>query len=225
MAIITANDWMAWSGTTVTGAELTSLTAICSQVDSAIKARLNRTLESASYTLVLDAPATNPLIMSRWAPIAVSGFTLYYNANAQGDSSEFTTDDELTMYSDYMLDLGPDNLTHSLSGLVVNLKGAWGVQGWRPNYSIAFQTVGIPGSIKVTFTGGYTTIPPAIVEAACLAVSKIRRMRQAGTGVQSESWNGDSYSLASNAYTYGIFGDPVIAGLLNMYDNKAAIFG
>lgn len=83
----------------------------------------------------------------------------------------------------------------------------------------------IPGAIKVTFTGGYSTVPNDLVEAACLAVSKIRQMRQTGTGVQSESWNGDSYSLASNAYTYGILGDPSIAGILMNYENKAAFIG
>lgn len=225
MAIVTATIWQSWSGITVTGAELTSLTSICSQVDAAIKSRLRRTIESASYSLVLPAPVTLNLILARYAPIAVSGFAISVNYNAQGDPSAFTSNDLLTMYRDYLLDVGPDNTTYSLSGLVTNLKGPWGLQYWRPNYSIASQATPIPGAILAVFTGGYATVPDDIVAAACEAVSKIRKTRQAGSGVQSESWNGDSYSLASTAFTSGILGDPMIAGLLNPYMNYADVFG
>lgn len=226
MAIVTAAVWQAWANQTLTGGDLTSLGVICNQVDAAIKSRINRTIEQATYTdFVFDAPTTNVFSLARYAPIAVSGFELAYNANAQGDPTAFTSDDVLTMYSDYILDVGPDTQASSLSGLCINLKGAWGVQGWRPNYSIAFQTVGIPGSLQVTFQGGYATVPNDLVEAACLAVSKIRQLRKLGSAVQSESWNGESYSLGGQAFMYGILGDPVIAGLLNPYDNKSAILG
>ena len=226
MAIVTSTVWQAWANQTLTGTDLASLVVICGQVDTAIKSRINRTIEQATYTdFVFPAPDTAVFNLARYAPILVAGFSLSYNANAQGDPTAFTSGDVLTMYRDYLLQVGPDTQASSLSGLVLNLKGAWGVQGVRPNYSVAFQTTGIPGSILTTFTGGYATVPSDLVEAACLAVSKIRQLRKTGSGVQSESWNGDSYSLGGNAFMYGVLGDPVIAGILNTYDNKSAIFG
>lgn len=226
MAIVTSAIWQSWANQTLSGGDLTSLGVICGQVDAAIKSKLDRTIEQATYTgLVFNAPPTKVFDLARYAPITVSNFALYYNANAQGNPSGFSSSDLLTMYTDYILDVGPDTQASSLSGLVINLKGAWGVQGWRPNYSIAFQTEGIPGSLQATFQGGYATVPNDLIEAACLAVSKIRQLRKLGSGVQSESWNGDSYSLGSGAFVNGILGDPVIAGLLNTYMNYSAVFG
>lgn len=226
MAIVNEVIWQAWANQTVTGTDLTSLAMICRQVDAGIKKKLNRTIEQDEYTgLILTAPPEPSLILSRYAPLQVTDFEVYYNANAKGDPSGFTIADLLTMYSDYVLDVGYEDSGSSDSGIVMNLKGAWGVQGWRPNYSIAFQTVGIPGSILLNFTGGYANVPQDLVEAGCLAVSKTRQLRKFGSGVQSESWNGDSYSLGANAFTYGILGDPVIAGILSQYMNYAAVIG
>ena len=226
MAIVNEVIWQAWANQTVTGSDLTSLAMICRMVDASIKKRLNRTIEQATYTgLIMTAPPTRELLLSRFAPISVADFSIYYNPNAQGDASEFTSSDLLTMYTDYMLDVGYNDDDYSQSGIVLNLKGAWGVQGLRPNYSIAFQTVGIAGSIKVSFVGGYANVPQDLIDAACLAVSKTRQLRKLGSGVQSESWNGDSYSLGSGAWERGVYGDPVIKGILDNYMNYAAVIG
>ena len=136
MAIITPTTWQTWANQTLTGGELASLSLICNQVDASIKSRLYRTIERQTFTLVLAAPPTNALQLARYAPIEVADFAISYNANAQGDPTAFTSSDLLTMYSDYILDVGPDSSDNSLSGMVINLKGAWGVQSWRPNYSI-----------------------------------------------------------------------------------------
>lgn len=225
MAIVTAAVYQSWANQTYSGSDLTSLTTICAQVDAAIKTRLYRTIESASYTLILPTPTSLTFSLSRYAPIQVSGFSLYVNSNAGGDPAAFTSDDLLTMYTDYVLDVGPDDTTQSFSGIVTNIKYGWQVQFVRPLYAMALAPMGMPGTMKVTFTGGYSSVPNDLVEAACLAVSKILNMRKMGTGVQSESWNGDSYSLNSQAFTYGILGDPVIAGILMNYENKAAFIG
>jgi hypothetical protein len=225
VAIITPTTWQTWANQTLTGGDLASLSLVCNQVDAAIKSRIWRKVERQTYTLVMPAPPTNVIQLARYAPIEVEGFAISCNTNAQGDPTAFTSADLLTMYQDYMLDVGPDDNESSWSGMVINLKGSWGVQGWRPNYSIAFQTTGIPGAILTTFTAGYANIPLDLVEAACLAVSKIRQLRKFGTGVQSESWNGDSYSLGSQAWMYGILGDPVISSTLSRYENKQGFIG
>ncbi len=227
MAIVTATVWQNWANQTFTGTRLSSLAAICGQVDAAIKARLKRTIEQATYTnWVFDAPSTNVFSLARYAPILVSGFTLSYNANAQGDPTAFTSGDVLTMYRDYLLKVGPDTQASSSNGQVINLKGAWGVQGWRPNYSIAYQTVGIPGSLMATFTGGYANVPQDLVEAACLAVSRVLGEKDYGTQVGSESWNGYSYNLPGvGLLVNGILGSANVRGLLEPYVAYSEIFG
>lgn len=227
MALVDETIWQAWSGQTLVGPELTSLGMICRQVDTAIKQRLKRTIERQTFTnLILPAPTTPVLILARYAPIYVAGFQISYNANCQGDPAAFVSGDLLTMYRDYMLDTGPDTSASSLSGRVLNLKGAWGVQGYRPNYSIAFQTTGIPGSILTTFTGGYATVPQDIIEAACLAVSRVRGEKIYGTQVGSEAWNGYSYNLPGvGLLVNGILGSPNVRGLLEPFVAYSEVFG
>ncbi|MES2144813.1 MAG: retropepsin-like aspartic protease [Pseudomonadota bacterium] len=80
MAIITAAQWSAWANVTLAGAELASVENICTQVDAAIRRRLKRTLDRAAFTVVLPAPMTPVVLLTRWAPIDPAG--LVYDGQA-----------------------------------------------------------------------------------------------------------------------------------------------
>lgn len=221
MALVDPTTWQQWSGISVTGAQLAALEVMCQQVSDAIGTELRRNLERRDYTnIILAAPPTTTISLFRYSPIRLSGLEVYFNVSARGDPTAFTADDLLTIYEDYTLDTGDENGV-SPGGLITYLRGLWSASYVRPAYSIAVQRIPSPGAIKVNFTGGYDQVPGAIVEAACLAVSKLRKSRNFGGQQSSESWNGYSYSLPSAALA--ILQDPNISTLLDLYRNYGAL--
>ena len=84
----------------------------------------------------------------------------------------------------------------SRSGWVVKIGGVWprpgeGVSGLLGSYPGSSN-----GSIKVTYTAGFVTIPADLVLAVCQLVAEMRRTSSSGGVMQSESFYGYSYSLA-----------------------------
>lgn len=226
VAIVSTDIYAAWANLTLDEGERASIDLICGQVDTGIKKWCNRTFEQASYTLILDAPTKAEFQLTRWAPVNISGFLLYFNPGAKGDPSQFTSDNLLTMYSDYLLDVGPDTSTSSLSGVVRSLTGGFGVSYRRPRNMLATQAIPTYGALKVSFSGGYPVLPEDLVEAACIAVSKIIGVRKYGMQVGSESWNGYSYNLPGvGLMTQGILGTPDILTVLNRYVDHSSRIG
>lgn len=84
----------------------------------------------------------------------------------------------------------------SRSGWVAKMGGVW----TRPVMGTEGLLVGSAGSsngsIKVTYTAGYVTIPADIAMAVCALVAEARRTVPSGGAMQSESFYGYSYSLA-----------------------------
>jgi hypothetical protein len=226
MAIITPEIYAEWANIQLAPGELQSVQVLCGQIDKAIKNRLKRTLEQQTFTgLILDAPTTPNITLGRYAPITISDFQCYYDNDAQGDPSAFTSDDLLTMYTDYMLDVDRDTPTLS-PGNLKRVGAIWGIQyRWRP-YGMTPQFDPNYGSIKLTFQGGYADIPDDIVAAACIAMSQMLGNRKYGYQIGSESWNGYSYNIPGvGLLANGTLGSPDILGLLEPYVNYESMLG
>lgn len=229
MCIINAELWSGWANLQLSSpGELASVNAICIQVDKAIKTRLKRTVERQTFTgLIFDAPDTPNILLGRYAPITISGFQCWANPLAQGNPVAFDSTSLLTMYTDYALDPDADDPTVS-PGNLRRIGGIWGISyRYRPNL-MAPQYDPNRGAVKLTFTGGYApdNLPPDIIEAACITVSKVLGVRRYGMQVGSESWNGYSYNLPGvGMMINGLLGNPDIRGLLEPYVNYGAVIG
>lgn len=224
MALVTAASWQAFSGVTVTGAALTSIAAICTEVNDAIK-QLCSPWQFEPVTLsnvILDAPLddflTLPVIPVR------SIASLYVNLGANGDPSQFTNSNLLQPYQQYYLKIDDPINNWSKSGIVYSRAGSfwggpspWGQErNWPINRLASVLTVA-RGAISISFSAGMLTIPQTVQLAANLAVSMVYNRRTTGLPVNGESWNGDSYSISGAFTAVGALQSPDIAGYLAKY--------
>lgn len=190
-------------------------------IDAVLRHCLNGSLVQTQYTQILDLPSY-PSIVLPFAPVAYApladapiDLSLYVNIAANGNPALFTSAHLFTPYVDYCLDMGAVDPTVSESGIIRLLNGVFGVQRERPVYSLSTKVVPQRGAVKVIYTAGYSTVPPALRGALQLIVRKIYNMRKLGVPMVSESLNGYSYSAQSNATANGVlYGDPTIRQML-----------
>lgn len=231
MAIQTLAGYKTWAGITSTDATRdASLTAILTEVNAAIS-RLCRPwlFERVTMTsVILDAPLDDQLILPN---IPVPSITsLYLNWSANGDPAAFTSADLLTNYMGYLLDINDKVNSWSTTGIVYCRGGAWsnswgqgslnwgGERRWPVNRLASTLTPG-RGAVKATFPAGCLTVPEEVVLCANLATSMIYQRRTYGMPVQSESWNGESYSLAGPFTATAALSSPDCATLLAGYQS------
>lgn len=227
MALVTPTTWSEWANVDLSDpGELASVTVVCQQVDQAIKVRLNRVVERTTITgLVLDAPDTPFINLGFYAPVLLSGFSCYLNPTAAGDPDAFTSNDLLTMYTDYRLNTDPVSPLSS-PGILERIGMVWGISYRRRPIQLALGFNPGIGAVKLSFTCGYETVPTPITQAAMLLVSQTLGNRKSGYQIGSESWNGYSYNIPGvGLLANGNLGNPDILGMLMPYINYAGNIG
>lgn len=223
MPLLTLSEALAFAGITTSDPTRDAvLSAMIAEAIDAVKRYLNNgEIEQTQYTVILDLP-TYPSIVLPYFPVTYApsadpaiNFQMWINPNANGDPSLFTDPDFLlTPYRDYYLDMGQANITTSQSGIVRFVNGsAFFASYERPLYSLAVKAVPTRGAVKVVYTAGYATVPPAIKGALNLIVRKLFNSRKYGGPYASESLVGYSYSLQGNANGI-LWGDPTIRQML-----------
>lgn len=218
MAIVSETIWEAWTNQSVTGAASTSIAAICTAVDAAIKRLLLPYLpESATVTdEILDAPPTRDLILRRRPVRSIT--SLYYRADADAVAANFTSDYLLVAGTDYSLLIDDPVNGWSQSGIVRRLGGSvWGYGWYRDPTTLAPRLESGRGSIKVTYAAGPSSVPSDIEAAAVLMVSMIYGRKEQGAPFASESWNGRSQSLAGQYTAESALNSPDVKALLRPY--------
>ncbi len=216
MAIVSATIWQTFTGVTLTGAELASLTTVCGQVNAVINKLIRPyQLEPITQTQeILDAPI-EPYLLTELVPVR-SLTSVWLNGGANGDPSAFNlTLDLLTEFIDYQLILDMQPEGWSRSGRVRRVgQSVWGTQWRRPPTRLTAELDPNRGSVMLTYEAGHTSVPADVTEAACLNVSLILKRKLSGAPAVSESWNGYSASLASAfLQTAAILSPDVIAAL------------
>ena len=226
MALVTLTEAKTFAG--ITNADPVrdaSLQTMLDEVINAVKNHcVNGSLEATTYTIVLDAPPSNVLILP-YAPVIYAptespaiDFQLYFNSGANGDPSAFTSDNLLTIFEDYVLQVGRTDTRTFPSGIVRSLRGPWLLNRERPTYSLATKLVPCYGAIKVVYKAGYETVPASLKGAINLAARKLFHARKFGVPLTSESLNGYSYSAQGSATAEGIIqGDPTIRSMLRAF--------
>lgn len=218
MAIISETTFEAITNQSVTGGASTSIAALCTAVDAAIKRLLLPYMpESATITdEILDAPPTRDLILTRRPVRSVT--SLYYRADADGVVANFTSTYLLTAGTDYSLYLDDPSNSWSQSGIVRRLGvSVWGARYHRAPTTLAGRLEGIRGSIKCTYAAGPSSVPSDIELAAALAVSLLYNRKEQGAPFASESWNGRSQSIAGPHTAEAAVHSPDVMALLRPY--------
>lgn len=113
-------------------------------------------------------------------------------------SGSFPDDDKLTFGDDFCLDIDQDDGTSSRSGMLVYMKGVWprAVSRKVGSLSPSFNPNSAMGSIKVTYTAGFTvnTLPSQLRFACDILVGRMLTILPLGMEVTSESWQGRAVS-------------------------------
>jgi hypothetical protein len=218
MAIVSETTWEAMTGQSVTGTASTSIAAICTAVDAAIK-KLLLPYAPESLTVtdeIYDAPPTRDLILRRRPLRTVT--SVYYRPDALGVVANFTSDYLLTAGTEYGILVDDPVNSWGASGIVRRLGGAvWGIAGYRSPGSLAYRLEPLRGSIKITYAAGETSVPSDIAAAAALMVSLLYARKESGAPFASESWNGRSQSLAGPYTAESALRSPDVAALLAPY--------
>lgn len=149
-----------------------------------------------TYTEYYGGTGVRELLL-RQRPIRSVSSVYEDGSAAYGDGTNaFAASTLLVAGTDY--NIRRDNGQVGASGMLTRIGSYWR----RPMQSTCGLLVSSAGdgngNIKVTYTAGYTTIPANIQQAVCVLVGEIKRTAATGgAGLQSESFDFYSYSLAS----------------------------
>lgn len=125
----------------------------------------------------------------------------------------------LTPGSSYALEIDQTDGISSRSGLVYNVNGYW-PEPFVYNVGLISPMLGPSnGNIKVSYTGGYGTVPTPMELACNLAIARIRNLKVYGEAVTAEKDEVYSYNLKAAAKA-GVFA-PEVTSILARYRNLA----
>jgi hypothetical protein len=221
MSLASADEFFTRQGLTATDALRAAISPIVAECEDAVKAFVFPTqLEAATATdYVLDAPWNSEFLYLPLRPVrAVT--SLYVRHDARGDPSLFDSTHLKTAFTDYRLVIDKRPEGWSKGGTVQILNASfWGATWRRPHGRLGFDVVNVPGSIKVTFTYGYTTPPARAVGAIYKMVAMLAARRKTGIPVTSASLNGASWAGAGPFTAVAALHSPdVLAELYGLYD-------
>lgn len=176
-------DFVGVTSTTLDAAFTAYLTLGTSFIDTFT----GRTLAQAPYAEYHSGHG-KPVLLLKNRPVAPSGLAVYVDANGysgQGTNA-FAAETLQTAGSNYYLSIDDSVSGDSRSGALVWISGVTGpFSGGFPLTPPGVLTPGVipagwpvgQGNIKVTYTGGYATIPNDIVQANYLYAQSLNAMR------------------------------------------------
>lgn len=202
-----------------TGAEDAALAVLVPMADQFVKRYCNRDFERTTYPGAAPGGLGDsgyysgkgfPELRLRQAPV-VSVASVYlddYGQFGQNPAGSFGATTLLTAGQDYMLkyDGSLGGAPCSNSGVLLRVNDVWPAQYRRERGGLSSFPVANEGSIKVSYTAGYTAddMPADLVGAVCELVAGLRKWLVQGGPLQSQSLG---------AFSYSTFG-PIMAGML-----------
>ena len=193
------------------GIEPTDLTAdmqigfLIQMASDWIQEAIGRQLEQRSVTEYYVGTGTSQLCLKR-RPIRLSPTPrVWVNTDGYFDSGGdgFPSTDELTFGTDFALNIDQDDGTSSRSGTLVRIRGVWprAIVRRAGLLTPSFNANAAMGSIKVTYTGGYTidNLPSQLRMACDLLVARLLTILPLGVEQSSESWQGRTVSPITDA--------------------------
>lgn len=187
-------------GSSAAHAEDTLLAQLLAEVDAAVKSHVGWNPEQATYTEYYDGPPTNELPLKN-TPVITTGLRVWLDEGGlYGQASgAFAAETELTIGTHFYLKLDGPGAAYSLSGLLVRVDGPWSRRYARHAGRLAAFPAAGRGAVKVTYTGGYATVPRDIELAVHQLAALVRAGRAYGQAVASEGYEGYSVSFRQAA--------------------------
>ena len=155
-----------------------------------------------------DGTGTQNLILNRRPVFTSPTIQVWVDESGHfGETSGAFTQEgaEKTYGSDFVLDLqGSVDGTSSRSGILVRLDNFWGKQHYRSRGLLSPYIGPSNGSIKVTYTAGYTVdnLPARFRLAANFLISELRYMFPVGMKISSDGYEGRSIGIANSQKDY-----------------------
>lgn len=211
MALLSYTDFKILADISGT-AEDAKLALLEPMVDSAVKDFLDRDIEVTTYPGAATSGQGDSGYYSgngsryltvRQYPIRTVT-TIHEDASGrwgQNPDGSFATANLLVAGTDYAVrwDGSHGAAPASFCGIIERIGGHWTETRWRTRGTLLANEQQSQGTIKIAYSGGYTTIPPAIKEAAYLLMAHYRRIADKGGNVTSESLGSYSYALGGAA--------------------------
>lgn len=169
------------------------LAALIQGVDAAIKSDLRRNIEQATYTEFYSGDGSRALRLKQTPVQSIT--TVYEDSSGlwgQG-ADAFAAATLLTAGADYALDLDQPDGT-SLSGLLYRVGGIWPGRVVRYGNRLTAGYEHGRGNLKITYVGGYATVPYDLALAANQLVGWAMA-RKDGQQMKSERLDEYSYTM------------------------------
>lgn len=157
------------------------LTALVAQADRAIKTWTRRSLESTSSVEYPRGYGTKTLRLREQPVTSVTEVRIDVTRVFTSSLTLLTAD------VDYKL----------INGMLYRLNGVWPAARENRIGLLADALIPSDGVIKVSYIGGYATLPDDLVLAADMLVAHLYKMRQDGEAMISESLEDFSYTRGS----------------------------
>ncbi len=200
MSIITLDYLKTQLGITGTS-EDALLTQLLDQVTSIIENETHRKFSGVTTTEYYDGDGTDRLVLRNTPVQSITSIYEDVDGYAGAGDSPFGADTLLTAGEDYVLDT--QDGTASNSGIVYRINGVWRRSASHRQDSVGPHVVPYAspsrGSIKVTYTYGYSTVPDEIKLAAANLVGSLRRSAKLGKPINSFSLDYFSVQLEGSS--------------------------
>ena len=167
----------------------TQLSALIAQVSTLVTNHLKTPIQQAVYTEYLDGNDAPWLVLPRRFVTSVTSVSVDASGNYGTTSGSFAT----------ALTSGTDYAWRPNTSLIYRINGTWSRPRIRLPGDLASRPIGpIPGSgnIKVVYVAGFSPIPDDLQLAVMDVIALARSGAGKGGMLQSESYDGYSYSLA-----------------------------
>jgi hypothetical protein len=201
------------------------LNQLLAAVDAAIKKQLKQNFEEDTYTEFYDGTGSERLYL-RQTPVQSTGLTVYEDSNGNygQTSGAFAASTLLTLGTDYVLAVDQPDGT-SLQGVLVRLYGVWSGRTLYGPKELTGSPSDALGSIKVTYTAGYETIPYDLAMAANQIVAWAASATD-GQAMRSENYDYYGYTRAAmSELAKGDLGTlGTAANILASYNRKSLRF-
>ena len=165
------------------------LTALIAQVSALVISHVKSPITQATYTDYLDGTDSPWLVLPRRWVQSVTSVSIDRNGNYGTTAGSFPT----------LLTSGVDYAWRPSTSLIWRVNGVWGRYRMRLRDDLAVRPVGpLPGSgnIKVIYVAGFAVVPDDLQLAVIDTIALARAGAGRGGFLQSESYDGYSYSLA-----------------------------
>jgi hypothetical protein len=185
-------------------------------VDAMIKKWLGRDIERVVGRTEYLSGLNSPVVRLRETPVILTGLSVYldpYGYAGQGVNA-FADNTLLTRGSDYILRVDQTDGVTSMCGLLERIGTVWPGTVRRDRGMLTGYFAEGVGNIKVVYTGGYSSVPADIADAANKMVTRSMNVGKSGMIATSESFEDRSVSFGFGSSGNFLFTSDIVSALM-----------